>query len=170
AKAVDRYWLKPDSGNTATRTAELVDRATQATGKIDHRFSEKFSTSGMYAWYDSKEPESRFYGKNLGDNPADPGEGALFRTVHMVAINNTLVHSPTTVLAFRYGYTRFKDNDVPIAFDPATLGFAQNFLSAIPFKKFPRFTIGALGSVNFDTFGDRDPQDTWYYSHGVNAT
>ena len=169
AKAVDRYWPKPVSGNTATRTAELVDRATQLTGKIDHRFSGKLSTSGMYASYDSKEPESRFYGRNLGDNPADPGEGALFRTVHMVAINNTLVSSPSTVFALRYGYTRFKDNDVPIAFDPATLGFSQNFFGAIPYRKFPRFTIGALGSVNFDTFGDRDPQDTYYYSHGVDA-
>ena len=61
------------------------------------------------------------------------------------------------MVAFRYGYTRFKDNDVPIAFDPATLGFSQNFLGSIPYKKFPRFTIGEYGSVNFDTFGDRDP-------------
>src|SRR5262249_9279958 len=96
-----------------------------------------------------------------------------FRRVHMVASNNALVRSASTVLAFRYGYTRFKDNDIPITFDPATLGFSQDFLSAIPYKKFPQFTIGALGSVNFaqsTTFGDRDPQDTWYYSHGVNAT
>jgi hypothetical protein len=170
AKAVDPFWPKPDSGNTANRTAELVDRANQATGKIDHRFSEKFSTSGMYAWYDSEEPESRFYGRNRGDNPADPGEGALFRTVHMVAINNALVASPNTVFAFRYGYTQFKDDDVPISFDPAKLAFSHSFLSAITYKKFPRFSIGEFGSVNFDTFGDRDPQDTKYYSHGVNAS
>ncbi len=170
ANAVRQYWPKPDTGNTATRVAELKDLATQATGKVDHRFSEKFSTSGWYAWYDSDEPESRFYGKNLGDNPADPAEGALYRTVHMVALNNILLTSPNTVFAFRYGYTQFKDDDVPNAFDPASLRFAPAFLSAITYKKFPVFSIGEFGSTNFPTFGDRTPQDTKFYSHGVNAT
>ena len=53
---------------------------------------------------------------------------------------------------------------------PATLGFSQNFLSAIPFNKFPVFGIGGYGTVNFDTFGDRDPQDTTFYGHSVNAS
>ncbi|MGH8248636.1 MAG: hypothetical protein ACREUU_19680, partial [Gammaproteobacteria bacterium] len=169
AQALRQYWPKPDVGNFAIRSAELVDRANQATGKGDHRFSDKFTTSGIYAWYDSEEPESRFYGKKRGDNPADPAEGALFRTVHMVAVNNTWVPSNTTVFAFRYGYTQFVDDDVPNPFDPATLGFAPSFIGAITYKKFPIFSIGEYGSPNFDTFGDRTPQDTTYYSHGVNA-
>ncbi len=170
ANALRQYWPKPTSGHTATRDAQLVDRAIQATAKGDHRFSEKVSISGMYAWYDSQEPESRFYGKNLGENPADPAEGALFRTVHMVAINNTWVPSATTVASFRYGYTSFLDNDVPIQFDPATLGFSPNFLGAITYKKFPSINVEGYGSVNFNTFGDRDPQDTRYYSHGADVS
>jgi hypothetical protein len=168
AKAVSQFFPTVASGTSST--AELLDRANQATGKVEHRWSDKFTTTGFYGWYDSVEPESRFYAKNLGENPGDPAEGQLFRTVHAVAINNIITTSSNTVFAFRYGYTQFVDDDIPNEFDPATLGFSQNFLGAIPFKKFPVFSIGGYGTSNFDTFGDRDPQDTTYYGHSVNAS
>jgi trimeric autotransporter adhesin len=168
AKAVSQFFPNVPSGTSST--ASLIDRANQATGKAEHRWSDKFTTTGFYAWYDSVEPESRFYAKNLGDNPADPGEGQLFRTVHAVAINNVITAGPNTVFAFRYGYTQFVDDDIPNQFDPATLGFSQNFLSAVPFEKFPVFGVNGYGTDNFDTFGDRDPQDTTFYGHSVNAS
>jgi hypothetical protein len=168
AKAVSQFFPKVPSGTSST--ASLIDRANQATGKVEHRWSDKFTTTGFYAWYDSVEPESRFYAKNLGENPGDPAEGQLFRTVHAVAINNIITTNNNTVFAFRYGYTRFVDDDIPNQFDPTTLGFSQNFLSAVPFKKFPVFGIAGYGTANFDTFGDRDPQDTTYYGHNVNAS
>jgi trimeric autotransporter adhesin len=171
AKAIGQYFPKPAAGtNQLSSTAELIDRALQLTGKVEHRWKENFTSTGMYAWYDSKEPESRFYGKNLGDNPGDPGEGALFRTVHMIAVNNTWLANSNTVVAFRYGYTQFVDDDIPNQFDPATLGFSQNYTAAIPYKKFPRISISGYGSQDFDTFGDRDPQDTSYYGHNFNAS
>jgi trimeric autotransporter adhesin len=168
AKAVSQFFPKVASGTSST--ASLIDRANQATGKVEHRWTDKFTTTGLYAWYDSVEPESRFYAKNLGENPGDPAEGQLFRTVHAVAINNIITTSSNTVFAFRYGYTQFVDDDIPNQFDPSTLGFSQTFLSAIPFKKFPVFGISGYGTDNFDTFGDRDPQDTTYYGHSVNAS
>ena len=168
AKAVSQFFPKVASGTSST--ASLIDRANQATGKVEHRWSDKFTTTGFYGWYDSVEPEARFYAKNLGENPGEPAEGQLFRTVHAVAINNIITTSNNTVFAFRYGYTQFVDNDIPNQFDPGTLGFSQNFLSAIPYKKFPRFAISGYGTVNFDTFGDRDPQDTTFYGHSVNAS
>ena len=168
AKAVSQYFPKVASGTSAT--ASLIDRADQVTGKIEHRWTEKFTTTAMYGWYNSQEPESRFYGKNLGDNPADPGEGQLYRTVNVIAINNIYTTANNTVFAFRYGYTSFDDNDIPIQFDPSTLGFSSNFLGAIPYKKFPVFGIDGYGTPDFDTFGDRDPQDTTYYGHNFNAS
>ncbi|HEX2491481.1 MAG TPA: TonB-dependent receptor, partial [Blastocatellia bacterium] len=168
AKAVSQFFPKVASGTSST--ASLIDRANQATGKVEHRWSDKFTTTGFYGWYDSVEPEARFYAKNLGENPGEPAEGQLFRTVHAVAINNIITTSNNTVFAFRYGYTQFVDNDIPNQFDPATLGFSQNFLSAVPYKKFPRFAISGYGTVNFDTFGDRDPQDTTFYGHTVAAS
>jgi hypothetical protein len=94
----------------------------------------------------------------------------LFRTVHAVAINNIFTTANNTVFNFRYGYTQFVDDDIPNQFDPATLGFSQNFLGAIPFDKFPRVNIAGYGTSNFSTFGDRDPQDTTFYGHNVNAS
>jgi hypothetical protein len=167
AKAVSQFFPKVASGTSST--ASLIDRANQATGKIEHRWSDKFTTSGFYAWYDSVEPEARFYAKNLGENPGEPGEGQLFRTVHALAINNILTTSNNTVFSFRYGYTQFVDDDIPNQFDPGTLGFSQSFLSAIPYKKFPSINIAGYGTDNFGTFGDRDPQLTTYYGHTANA-
>ncbi|HSL22746.1 MAG TPA: TonB-dependent receptor [Vicinamibacterales bacterium] len=170
AAEVARFFPRPTSGNSLPAVAELKDRANQATAKIDFRVSDKYTITGMYAWYNSEEPESRFYGKELGDNPADPAEGLLKRTVHVVTINNVLVPTDRTVYALRYGYTQFVDDDVPNGFDPASLGFSPAFTNLITYKKFPSLNISGYGSVNFDTFGDRDPQDTTYYSHNFNAS
>ena len=170
AAAVAQYFPRPASGNSLPAVAELKDRANQATVKIDHRVNDKYTITGMYAWYNSEEPESRFYGKELGENPADPAEGLLKRTVHVFTVNNVFLPTASTVYAFRYGFTQFADDDVPNAFDPATLNFSPAFTDLIPFKKFPSINIAGYGSVNFDTFGDRDPQDTTYYSHNFNAS
>jgi hypothetical protein len=168
AKAISQFFPNVSTGTSST--AELLDRANQATGKVEHRWTDRFTTTGYYAWYDSVEPEARFYAKNLGENPGDPGEGQLFRTVHAVAINNIFTTADNTVFAFRYGYTQFVDDDIPTQFDPATLGFSQNFLSAVPFEKFPRVNVAGYGTVNFNTFGDRDPQDTTFYGHNISAS
>lgn len=170
ARAVLQYLPSPASGNTRPVIAELIDRANQATVKIDHRVSNQYTITGMYAWYDSEEPESRFYGKTLGENAGDPAEGLLLRTVHTLTLNNLWVPNQTTVYAFRYGFTQFVDDDVPNQFDPATLGFSPTFTNLLSFKKFPSINVQGYGSVNFDTFGDRDPQDTTYYSHSLNAS
>ena len=169
ARAVMQYLPSPTSGNTRPAVAELKDRANQATVKIDHRINEQLNISGMYAWYDSEEPESRFYAKELGENPGDPGEGLLLRTVHAATANALWLPSQTSVWNFRYGFTQFIDDDVPNAFDPASLNFAPEFIALIPYKKFPSINVPGYGSVNFDTFGDRSPQDTTYYSHNLNA-
>ncbi|HEV2667368.1 MAG TPA: carboxypeptidase-like regulatory domain-containing protein, partial [Blastocatellia bacterium] len=79
ARNVSQFFPKVASGTSST--ASLIDRANQATGKVEHRWSEKFTTTGFYGWYDSVEPEARFYAKNLGENPGEPAEGQLFRTV-----------------------------------------------------------------------------------------
>jgi hypothetical protein len=168
--AIAAYFPRPTSGNSLPAVAELKDRANQATAKIDFRVHDKYTITGMYAWYDSQEPESRFYGKELGENPADPAEGLLLRTVHVVTLNNVFMPTPNTVFALRYGFTQFIDDDVPNEFDPASLGFSPSFTNLIPYKKFPSINISGYGSVNFDTFGDRDPQDTTYYSHNFNAS
>jgi len=165
ARNLMKFLPLPSSGRNLPANAGLVDRADQFTVKADHKFTSKYTLTGVFAYYNSREPETQFFG-----GPADPGGGALFRTAHIVAINNIIVPGPNTVMAFRYGYTRFTDNDVPGTFDPATLGFSQRFVNAIPFKKFPQISVQGYNQSRFNMFGDRDPQDTTFYGHNVNGS
>jgi len=171
ARAMLKDLPLPTSGRSRAATADLIDVAKQATFKIDHRWSDKWTTTGMYAWYDSEEPETRFWGNPLNSTPADPGDGALFRTVHLITMNTLWVPTDTTVFAMRYGYNQFVDDCVPAPFDPGTLGFAQGFISALPFKKFPRITVdGYEGSRFGRLLGDREFIPITWYSHNANAS
>ncbi len=172
AAALRQYW--PEGG---TASAELVDKSVTGTFKLDQVWSEKARTSAMYAIYDSTEPQPRSYLANgetqaIGANHADPGDGALFRTVHALAINNTFTPNATTVAHVRLGYTSFADDCVPVAgFDPGTLGFAPSFVSQVPEKKFPYFAIGTYGTdYNGYMFGERPINNLTYYSWDANAS
>jgi hypothetical protein len=166
AQGIRPYW--PNAGPFS---AALIDRSITGTFKLDHIWSESVRSSAMYGIYDSTEPRPRSYGGDIGENPADPGDGALYRQVHVIAVNNTITPNPTTVGHVRFGYTSFADDCVPVAFDPGTLGFAQSFVDAVPQQKFPYIGIGSYGTdYNGVMFGDRAPQDTTYYSWDANAS
>src|SRR6266540_5344040 len=97
ATALRQYW--PQGGSAS---AQLVDRSITGTFKLDQRWTENFRTSAMYAIYDSTEPQPRSYLKDgvtqaIGANHADPGDGALYRQVHAIAVNNTITPNATTV-------------------------------------------------------------------------
>ena len=168
-----KYVPLPTAGaKSLSRVAELIDKSSTWSGKVEHRWSDQFTTTATYAGYDSVEPESRFFYLNspvLGDNPGDPGEGALYRTVHVLAVNNIWIPSNTSVWAFRYGYTSFADDDIPTEFDPGTLGFASSYLSLVPRKKFPEMDIEGYGRSG-DILGDRSPQATTFYGHNANVS
>jgi hypothetical protein len=172
AKAMAQYW--PQAGPASS---ELVDRSRTATGKLDQNWSDRFRTSAMYAYYHSVEPQPRSYLKDgktqeIGANHADPGDGALYRTVHAVAINNTITPNSTTAAHVRLGYTSFADDCVPVAgFDPGTLGFSSGFVGQVPVKKFPYFAIGSYGTdYNGYMFGERPINNITYYSWDANVS
>ncbi len=172
AKAMAPYWPKAGPARS-----ELVDRSRTATGKLDQNWSDSFHTSAMYAYYHSVEPQPRSYLKDgitqeIGANHADPGDGALYRTVHAVAINNTITPNSTTAAHVRLGYTSFADDCVPVAgFDPGTLGFSSSFVNQVPVKKFPYFAIGSYGTdYNGYMFGERPINNITYYSWDANTS
>lgn len=171
ARAMRQYW--PNAGPAS---AALVDRSKTATLKLDQQWNQNFHSSAMYGYYNSKEPRPRSYLKNgktqeIGANPADPGDGALLRTVHLIAVNNTITPNPTTAAHVRFGYTSFSDDCVPVDFDPGTLGFDPSYVSEVPHKKFPYIGIGGYGTdYNGVMFGDRDVIDSDYYSWDANAS
>jgi len=172
AQAMRQYW--PQGGSAS---AQLVDRSITGTLKLDQLWTENFRTSAMYAVYDSTEPQPRSYLKDgvtqaIGANHADPGDGALYRQVHAIAVNNTITPNASTVAHVRLGYTSFADDCVPVAgFDPGTLGFAPSFVSSVPVKKFPYFAIGSYGTdYNGYMFGERTINNIKYYSWDANAS
>jgi trimeric autotransporter adhesin len=148
-------------------TAEIHDRAMMYTGKVDHRFTDAVSLSGFYLYNKTDEPCANYLepGLNGPNRFIDNGDYILRRRVHVLALNNTWLPNSNTVMTFRYGWTRFLDDDtLSIDFDPATLGFAPAFSSAIQTKKFPNVNIS-----DYYNLGAIDPSDRNLYSWSANA-
>ncbi len=146
-------------------TANAVDSADQFSLNLRHRFSEENQLSATYMYYDSEEPAPLFYG-----GASDPGNFLLFRQVHALALNETLLPTEDTVVTLRYGYTSFvNDFQVP-EFDPGELGFSQNFLSQIDARVFPEICVDGYGAPDWCTHGGWATSDTTFYSHAANGT
>ena len=148
-------------------TAEIEDRAMMYTGKVDHRFSNSVSLSGFYLYNTTDEPCGNLLEPGLsGPNRfIDNNDYLLKRRVHVLAVNNTWLPSSNTVLTLRAGWTQFRDDDtLSLDFDPASLGFAPAFSSAIRTKKFPQVNIN-----DYYQLGASDPSDRNLYSSSANA-
>jgi hypothetical protein len=141
-------------------SANAVNAADQVSINVHHRFGEKSTLAGTYLFYDSEEGAPPFYG-----GPSDYNNWVLHRQVHVVALNDTFILSPESVLTFRYGYTSFVSNAQIPEFDPAQLGFSQRYLDQITAKVFPAICVDG-----YDCQGNWASNDTRFYSHTGNAT
>jgi hypothetical protein len=159
------YFPLPDVDRSAagsglpnyTRTAPVVDRGDMVTAKVEHKISDRVSLTATYLFNDTREPAPLFWG---AQNPADPGQGALFRRVHILALNTTIVVNPNTVATFRYGWTRFDDNTEPFGrFDLLSLGFPASFVNDVTYQA---FTQGGIEGSEF--FGAPTPDDARWSS------
>jgi hypothetical protein len=174
SRAMLQFLPLPDAGTRNRSVNGFLDDFTKQWSLNGlHRFSDNVSLSATYMWYDSAEPETRFYRDIIDNTSGDPDEGRLFRTVNVLAINNTWIPSDTSVITFRYGYTTFEDDCVPLAFDTGTLGFSPNFLSLLDqnnlLRKFPRITAtGYAAGTNL--LGSRGIFENLWYSHNGNFT
>ncbi len=134
--------------------------------------------TGFYLYNNTDEPCSNYFsdrGSSTADqtNPnrfADPGDYLLKRRPQILALNNTWVVSDSSVLALRFGYTRFPDTDTLTAdFNPATLGFSQNFLNQITVQKFPDVRIRGYDQYFSQTLGAIDPTERNWKSYSLNG-
>ncbi len=181
AAAITKYLPLPDTNvsNGAanyTRTAEIHNGAQEYTGKVEHKFSDKVSLTGFYLWNHTDEPNSDFFeiGLNGANRFADPQDYLLKRTPQILALNNTWVLNDSSVLAVRFGWTRFVDNNtMTIDFDPTTLGFSSPFNGLLTQTGGPKFPLGALtgytSSASAQTFGAINPSSRTYKSWGGNG-
>jgi trimeric autotransporter adhesin len=157
---------RSDGSNNFASIAEIEDRAVMYTGKVDHRWSDAFSSQGFYLYNLTNEPCANNLIKQGEPNAfAERNDYILKRRVHVAAVNNTWLPGNNTVATFRYGWTRFKDqNTLSVEYDPAQLGFDQSFLNVLQVKKFPRATMTDYASI-----GAIDPNRLVWYSQGANA-
>ncbi|PYS04832.1 MAG: hypothetical protein DMG12_09195, partial [Acidobacteria bacterium] len=175
AAAMLKYLPLPDNnidngGTNYTRTALINNRFQQEyTIKIEHKFTDKVSVSGFYLYNRTNEPDADYFqpGLNGPNRFADPNDYLLKRRPQIIAVNSTSTLSPSSVLALRFGWTRFPDNNTMTAnFDPATLGFSPAFLSQVSLKKFPDVRIRGYDQSTLPatpvTMGANDPtQINW---------
>ncbi len=177
AAAITSYLPLPDvdidnGTNNYTRTAEINNRFQQEyTIKAEHKFTDSMSLSGFYLYNRTDEPDANYFevGLNGATRFADPNDYLLKRRPQIVALNNTWILSSDSVLALRYGWTRFVDNNtMTIDFDPAQLGFSQNFLNQVEQTGVPKFPNGSI--AGYSSFGAITPSYRTYKSQSFNAS
>ncbi len=156
----------PSQGRSFFGQATLDDGPqNQETLKVDQRWTDRWTTTGMYAHQYTKEPGSAYYGPH-GSVPGDPGASTLYRTVDFFALNNVFVPDSNTAIAVRYGYNRFKDfgGNYP-EFDASTLGFPASLVGAMTFNTFPNVSI-----TGYNGLGNNGPNRTTHLMHTANVS
>jgi hypothetical protein len=169
ARAMLRAMPIPTAGKSFNGQATLDDGPqNQETLKVDQRWTDRWTMTGMYAHQHTKEPGSAFYGPH-GSVPGDPSASLLFRTVDFFALNNIFVPDANTAIAVRYGINRFQDfgGNYP-SFDAATLGFPASLVSAMTFNTFPQVRITGYGGTN--ALGNGGPSRTTHLTQTANAS
>ncbi len=170
SRALLSYVPMPTSGKVRPAVASVVDRADQIAGKVTHRWSDAVTSSGLYAWYESMEPNAAFYGGGgFFENPADPGGGAFVRDASLLAINTVWTVGPHTVASAKFGSNALTDDNRPAEFDPSPLGFDPRYLAAVPLKKFPNIGVTDYGQGG-SFLGDRPQDKATYYSRSASGS
>ena len=168
ALAMLTHLPQSSSGKSMPVNTSVLDEARQLTAKLTHHWNSRASTSAMYAWYRSAEPDARFFGGDLFANGADPGDGALVRRVNFLALNQSWTLTDRSLLQLRYGLNHFLDDNRGADFEPATLGFDARFINNVPFRKFPSVSVSEYGQGGA-LLGDRDRQRGEFYAHHFSA-
>ncbi len=159
----------PESGKSYNGNATLIDGPQQQeTFKLDQRWSDRWTTTGMYAYQHTREPGSAFYGP-WGTAPGDPGSSKNDRRTQFFALNNIFIPNNTTTVAVRYGFNHFHDfgGGYP-DFDAASLGFPSSYVSNLAFNTFPRIAVTGYGGNNL--LGYTPPTQATYESHNASFT
>jgi hypothetical protein len=140
--------------------------------KVEHKFTDKVSLTGFYLYNRTDEPCSNYIaGLDDPNRFIDTNDYILKRRPQILAINNTWIPGDNSVLALRFGWTQFPDNpSLSIDYDPAQLGFSQNFLGLVDQTGVGKFPIVNFTST-YRNLGAQDPvKNRVYKSWGTNAS
>ena len=140
--------------------------------KLEHKLSDNVSLTGFYLYNRTDEPCSNYIaGLDDPNRFIDSNDYILKRRPQIVAINNTWIPSDNSVLALRFGWTRFPDTPaLSIDYDPSQLGFSQNFLGLIDQTGVAKFPVVQFVG-GYRDLGHQNPQKSRVYkSWGTNAS
>lgn len=123
--------------------------------KVDHRFSDRHSVFGRFStrsWFVTR--AGNFRNELTGDRETRDAPGFAF--------DDTYTLSPTAVLNFRYGFTRFfitqrSDN---LGTDLAALGFPASFASSVGVAAIPTIGISGYTTISGMNKLNRSAEDT----------
>ena len=157
----------PDTGRSFNGQATLDDGPQrQETLKVDHRWSDRWTTAGMYGYQHTKEPGSAFWGEHF-TVAGDPGGSLLYRTINFFSVNNILIPDNLTTVAIRYGYNRFKDagSELPAVRRRARSATRRRTSSEMPYNTFPNITLAGYSGI-----GNNGPNTTTHVGQTANVT
>jgi hypothetical protein len=161
----------PPSGTSLNANATLDDGPQrQGTVKIDQRWSDRWTTTGMYVRQHTREPGSTFYGA-YGTAAGDPAATKNDRWINFISLNNIFIPNNTTTVAVRYGFNQFHDfgsNEYGIATDAASLGLPAGYVSGLTYNTFPRISVNGYGGTPL--LGYTGPSQATYITQTLNAT
>ena len=179
AAAMLKYLPLPDTNvdnqSTNYNRTSLINNnfEREYTVKVEHKFTDKVSLTGFYLYNATDEPCANYFGTADQTDPnrfADPLDYLLIRRPKVVALNNTWVLSDSSVMALRFGMTRFPDNNtLTLNFDPSTLGFSPAFINQTTVQKFPQVRIRGYDNEG-RTLGAIEPTQINWKSTSANGT
>src|SRR5204862_5849097 len=124
-----------EDGNTnASTTAFIVDKAQMYTGKVEHKFTDKWSLSGFYLYNRTDEPGSTIMKPDkLFMADQDQWFGPLRRRPHVLVFNNTNIINDSTVMTLRYGWSTWQDScdSQPFSAGLQSLGFSPTYVNGL---------------------------------------
>jgi trimeric autotransporter adhesin len=168
--------VERDNGSSNYSRVSLINNDFEQiySWKVDHKFTDNVSLSGFYLYNRTNEPCANYFGSADQKDPnrfADPLDYLLKRRPQILALNNTWVLSSNSVMAFRFGMTRFPDDQtLSVGFDPSTLGFSQQFLDQITVQKFPQVRVRGYDSLASRTLGAIEPYTLNWKSTSLNGS
>ena len=110
-------------------TSRTIDLADMYTFKVEHKFTDNWSLSGMYIYNATDEPSYSYIlpGTAKEDFFSSSGAWYLERRPHVLVFNNTNILNDSTVLTMRYGWTRWLDATTPGLYAPGAAGLGFEF-------------------------------------------
>lgn len=173
ARKMTDFWPLPNNPNVNPATPWVNDYVQSSKWpqtrtvwilKFDHKLTSKNQTFVRVNNGDA------FFNFNY-DFPglATPGRNVVHRPNKGVAVDDTYLINPSTILDVRAGYAFGKEQQEPYSarFDLASLGFPQAFIKGAQFQNFP--TIGITGFESLGGVGWKQ-QPGYNYSLQSNLT